>query len=135
MLPEIVLTADSMVSGVVLTMPGLGVLSSKSNCVCIILGPSSRHCKILVPNVFIAGDKKSVTSPANQSNNPISIKIHIVIKEMIFIYSCIIKNSVAKMAQKLNLPLSIVLASLFKTIVKGACVLEKKHIAIGPNNG
>ena len=39
------------------------------------------------------------------------------------------------MAHKLNLPLSIVLASLFKTIVKGACVLEKKHIAIGPNNG
>ena len=86
MLPETVLTADSMVSGVVLTMPGLGVLSSKSNCVCIILGPSSRHCKILVPNVFIAGDKKSETSPANQSNKPISIKIHIVIKEMISIY-------------------------------------------------
>ena len=39
---------------------------------------------------------------------------------------------------KIKLPLSNVLAVfafLFKTIVNGACVLEKKHIAIGPNNG
>ena len=71
MIPETVLATGSMASVVDLTMPGLGVLSSKSNGVCIILGPSSKHCKIFVPMVFIAGDKKSEAIPANQSNTPI----------------------------------------------------------------
>ena len=67
MLPDTVLILAGG-SVAILTMPGFGVLGSKSNGVWIILGPSLRHCKILVPIVFILGANTSET----QSNIPIS---------------------------------------------------------------
>ena len=53
----------------------LGVVVSKSRGSYKILGPLSKHCKILVATVFAVGESRFDKIPAIQSNNPKRRKI------------------------------------------------------------
>ena len=53
----------------------LGVVVSKSRGSYKILGPLSKHCRILVATVFAVGESRFDKMPANQSNNPKRRKI------------------------------------------------------------
>ena len=53
----------------------LGVVVSKSRGSYKILGPLSKHCRILVATVFAVGESRFDKIPAIQSNNPKRRKI------------------------------------------------------------